>query len=337
MVDALNLIGVRAVPITLLLDGHGVIRYVNPKPDDLAVFLKTDYPAPAPTPREESPVPPEMALALDAVARNDAGLYNEALAGVAKRAAAHPEDAETQFRLGVLYRKRHDSSARKADDFHQAVAHWSRALALNPNQYIWRRRIQQYGPRLDKPYSFYDWVAEARKAITARGETPVALAVEPSGAEFATPSRSPAAEAAPAEKHPDPEGKLARDAAPLVRIESVVVPSTDPKAPGYRVHLVLTPDAAHQAHWNNESGASALWLDAPEGWTLSGNPLVLALPEKAGATSDEARAVEFELTPATAGSAPPVLTGAVFYYVCEGENGTCLYLRQDVRLLLEKR
>ena len=51
-------------------------------------------------------------------------------------------------------------------------------LDIDPNQYIWRRRIQQYGPRLDKPYPFYDWgAASAREEIAARGETPVGLTV----------------------------------------------------------------------------------------------------------------------------------------------------------------
>ena len=31
MVDSLNLLGVRAVPLTYLIDGQGVIRAVNPK------------------------------------------------------------------------------------------------------------------------------------------------------------------------------------------------------------------------------------------------------------------------------------------------------------------
>jgi hypothetical protein len=38
----------------------------------------------------------------------------------------------------------------------KAVQYWTMALDMDSNQYIWRRRIQQYGPRLEKPYSFYD-------------------------------------------------------------------------------------------------------------------------------------------------------------------------------------
>ena len=59
--------------------------------------------------------------------------------------------------------------------------------------------MQQYGPRLDKPYPFYDWVETAREEIRARGETPSPLRVEPAGAEHyfghginsSLPGRSP--------------------------------------------------------------------------------------------------------------------------------------------------
>jgi hypothetical protein len=45
-VDALNRLGYDAVPITYLIDEHGVIRYVNPMPADLETFLAATYPAP---------------------------------------------------------------------------------------------------------------------------------------------------------------------------------------------------------------------------------------------------------------------------------------------------
>ena len=69
---------------------------------------------------------------------------------------------------------RYDSAHRREGDFQRAVEAWSRALEIDPNNYIFRRRIQQYGPRLSKPYPFYDWVSRARDEITARGETPYA-------------------------------------------------------------------------------------------------------------------------------------------------------------------
>ena len=86
-------------------------------------------------------------------------------------ATGSPWYGPLQFRLGVAQRFQFDSSGgARTEDFQQAAEAWTRALASNPNQYIWRRRIQQYGPGLDKPYPFYDWVTQARDAIEARGE-----------------------------------------------------------------------------------------------------------------------------------------------------------------------
>src|SRR5207249_1815342 len=98
-----------------------------------------------------------------------------------------PESGPVHFRLSVAYRKRYDSDFRQPGDFERAVEQWSAALGSDPNQHIWRRRIQQSGPRLDKPYAFYDWVTTARKEIAERGEIPKSLSVEPAGAEIAHP------------------------------------------------------------------------------------------------------------------------------------------------------
>ena len=127
------------------------------------------------------------------------------------------------FRLGVAFRKRYDSDYREASDFQRAVQHWKIALDLDPNQYIWRRRIQQYGPRLDKPYPFYDWVPQARAAISTRGETPLELAVEPRGAEFAKPLEHFETGVDPVEE-PDPGGRIQRDEGQFVHAEATVVP-----------------------------------------------------------------------------------------------------------------
>ncbi len=82
---------------------------------------------------------------------------------------------------------RYDEAEGAEHDFVDAVEAWKEARRRDPNQYIWRRRIQQYGPVLDKPYPFYHWVAQARREIRARGEQPLPLTVEPSGAELAEP------------------------------------------------------------------------------------------------------------------------------------------------------
>ncbi|MCA9297991.1 MAG: tetratricopeptide repeat protein, partial [Phycisphaerales bacterium] len=192
LVDSLNLLGVERVPYAVCLDEAGVVQAINPDPGAFEAFMAR--PAVSGVAVEvEVPEPP---TGTDVGARRRASdlgvLFHGALDGAIEgyRAALdlEPEDATTHFRLGVAMRMRFERDGRTAD-FTGAIGHWGRALDLDPNQYIWRRRIQQYGPRLDKPYSFYDWVTEARAAIEARGETPVPLRVEPGGAEFAAPMR----------------------------------------------------------------------------------------------------------------------------------------------------
>src|SRR5262249_26459693 len=148
-----------------------------------------------------------------------------------------PADGPTQFRLGVAYRMRYESSDILPDDFQNAVNHWKAALELDPNQYIWRRRIQQYGPRLAKPYSFYEWVNFARKEIRARGEQPLPLVVEPSGAEFAYPSKA-FPDAGFHKKEPDPEGRIARDTEEFTRTEITSVPPVVSPGSSVRFHLL---------------------------------------------------------------------------------------------------
>src|SRR5207249_7023097 len=139
------------------------------------------------------------------------------------------------------YRTRCDSDGRVGDDFRRAVEYWAAALDLDPNQYIFRRRIQQYGPRLDKPYPFYDWVVTARQEIRARGETPVNLSVEPGGAEFAAPVKTFDVSQAPIATPPDPRKRILEDDR-FIRIETVTVPSAIAPGTSARAHVVFRPN-----------------------------------------------------------------------------------------------
>jgi hypothetical protein len=206
------------------------------------------------------------------------------------------------------------------------------ALELDPNQYIWRRRIQQYGPRLEKPYPFYDWVEQAREEIGARGEVPVTLAVEPAGAELAIPLQN-LASAEPAQQNPDPLGRIIRDDEQFVQIEAVSVPAIVAAGDAARVHLIFRPDQSMKAHWNNEVDDLLLWVDALPGWSIDRNLHTVANP--AAPVSHETRRLDFEVqceeeTPA----GEVILPAFVLYYVCEDEDGTCLYRRQDVAIPL---
>jgi hypothetical protein len=353
LVDPLNLLGVGVVPITALIDERGVVRRVVPPRSDPRVALAEFVAEPppdgaepaAPRTAHETPGRPPAdasprawrAHADDLAQRHldpARDLIDRAVAAYERALALDPRDAAAEFRLGVLWRMRYDHDAGRSEDFRHAVLHWGRALALDPNNYIWRRRIQQYGPRLDKPYPFYDWVREARAAIAARGETPVELRVEPRGAELARPSRSfgPTAEA-PAE--PDAQGRVLRDDGRFVRAQATPVPRH--VAPGgvSRVHIEFRTNRETDAHWNNEARGLVVWIDPPSGWRVDRRHVELPSPPRA--QSDEVRRVEIEVqAPRTlAGGEPFELPVYALYYVCQ-TGGPCLYRRQDVIVELER-
>ena len=177
LLDSLNLLGCKSIPFTLLIDEHGIVRYQNPKDAELAAFMEAHYPKPEQTATPETNPTrssPEGQLVWGGTAER-----NSAIESLTDRLKLSPNEATSHFRLGVAYRLRHDSAQAEKGDFEKAISSWKTALSIDPSQYIWRRRIQQYGPRLDKPYSFYDWVHQARKDITARGEIPHPLDAEP--------------------------------------------------------------------------------------------------------------------------------------------------------------
>ena len=323
LIDSQNLLDVSEVPLTFLIDESGVVRYRRPSDEDLKTFLATDYPDTARGGESLDPAPRSAEHLLLWGGESD---LDEAIALLDKRLRENPEDARAHFRLGVAYRKRYDSEARKADDFRSAVEHWGKALALDPNQYIFRRRIQQYGPRLDKPYPFYDWVPEARAAIRSRGESPVALRVEPGGAEFAEPVASFAGNAAPGDP-PDPDGRIFRDNE-LVLTETVTVPSVIASGESARVHVALRPNLSRKAHWNNEVDDLVFWADPPEGWLVDARYHEVAIPPEP--VSQETRRVEFEVKSPAGFTGTETIPGYALYYVCEDVDGTCLYRRQDL-------
>ncbi|MCB9895623.1 MAG: hypothetical protein H6839_14345 [Planctomycetes bacterium] len=358
LVDSLNLLRVEKVPYTILVDGDGMIRYVKPKDADLETFLKTDYKDDSLAESADRKAPDaeqldkrlgtlrkqklegqmgleeHLALADQLVLWGGEERLDAAIEMYSVVLDANAGVSRAWFRRGVAYRKRFDSERRRETDFASAVSDWEKALELNPNQYIWRRRIQQYGPRLDKPYSFYDWINEARKDITARGEKPAKLAVEPSGAEFAYPEKE--FKEGEAETKPDPEGKINRDGDKLISIDSVPVPGRIKAGEASRVHLTFSANAKLKAHWNNESGDSVAWVDVPDGWSVEKH--LFTLPAGEGATDTIERNIEFEVrAPKDAKAGKVKLTGYALYYVCEDADGTCLYLRQDFEVTLEVR
>ncbi|GAB4460169.1 MAG: hypothetical protein OHK0029_23740 [Armatimonadaceae bacterium] len=199
---------------------------------------------------------------------------------------------------------------------------------------LWGARIQQYGPRLDKPYPFYDWVETARAEIRSRGENPILLRAEPVGAEVATPLKSLTA-ASPV-KEPDPERKIALDGGEFVRIEAVTAPRRVQPGEPLRLHLVFRVNSERKAHWNNEAEPLRVWLSIPEGWEAEKRLLEVPLPPQP--TSDEVRELSVELRVGRGAQPGSVsVRGYALYNVCEDRDGVCLYRRQDFSRLVQIR
>ena len=235
------------------------------------------------------------------------------------------------FRLGVAYRSLYDLSKPADQDpvwFTKAATSWTNALNENPNQYIWRRRIQQYGPRQMKPYPFYDWVEKAQQEIAARGETPIELTVALSKAEIAQPNRKFTSETT--SENPDPEGKITRDDEEIVSLHSTVVPHKVTPGKTARVHLRFS---TNQGHWNNEAEPMVVWIEKSEAGKVSN--AMLTHPNGDGASSDEVRNLEFEFQTNADLTGETSLKAYALYYVCTDDDGQCLYRRQDLSIPIQ--
>lgn len=338
--DPLNRIPIRAVPVPIAIDEHGVVRSTRPNQQNFrTAFLEMEFPKPdSPLPRLQ-PEKPDLARMQrraseektlsawrelgDALILWTRDQQSEAIAAYQRALERKPKNAAILFRLGVAYRQRYEGASRQPNDFADAVKYWGEALQADPNHYIFRRRIQQYGPRLIKPYPFYDWVEQARRDVRQRGEKPVELSVAPSGAEIASPSRRFAPND-DSEASPDPQGRIDRDNS-WVRIQGVVVPHQIAAGESARIHLELRPN--REVHWNNEAEPLVVWLESTPGVTLRQRKLTAKQPR--AAESKEIRRLEFEAR-VSAGQAGPIpLRGFALYYVCEEVGGACLFRRQD--------
>ncbi|MFP3883204.1 MAG: hypothetical protein ACLFRT_13925 [Actinomycetota bacterium] len=348
--DPFNILGFPVVPVTYLLDTSGKVLLVQPlldRVDDIIDRIADESAAPGGSPDAGQVRSGPTSRAGKAPAANaDPRTWSEHSVSLAMwegtdrigeavdaaaRAAQRSDDPVHWFRLGVVLRMRYDSEFRQAGDFSDAVNAWSRALDADPNQYIWRRRLQQYGPRLAKPYPFYDWVPRARQDILSRGEQPTELVVEPHGAEYAQPASDIQTESTMDKgSEPDPEARVQADNRGLIEVETVVIPSAPRPGDSVRIHLILTPAHTRDAHWNNEAGYSELWVDPPPGWKINDNHQ--HLPVGTGDVSDETRHLELEVAVPDTAETSETINGYLLYYVCEGSAGVCVYLRQDLEI-----
>ncbi len=332
--DPFNMTGSKVVPRYLLIDEHGVVQSTGARPDDLAAFLTTAYPA---VDAKDPPAGSGLELFEATMAKKgspEAAYYgalsnllwntgngDKAMLALKAYARERPDDAEAQWRLGVAFRMRYDSLERHDGDFQLAIDHWRRGIDLDPRHYIYRRRLQQYGPRLHKPYPFYSWVDEARAAL---GESAPPLIAPLTRSERAGPrAGSPAAQEA---REPDPKNEI-ESLKKLMDVETAVAWSD--RGDGVaRAHVVLRPSGRRVLLWDAEAGPVTIWLRLPEGWRTESNLLTYTLTGEDRA--EEQVVVDFELH--TGKPAAGTIQAYALYYACLDGPGECRYLRHDFEI-----
>ena len=95
---------------------------------------------------------------------------------------------------------------------------------------------------------------------------------------------------------------------------------------------MFRPSLDDDVHWTNDAGPLTFAVGGKA--EVDRRVVVADLPKGLDA-SQETRQVDFEIMiPKGAGSEVTVDCYAV-YYICEGAEGECLYLRQDVPVVIE--
>ena len=347
--------GLAVVPVAVLIDEHGIVQSTRFRTADIEelVAQEVEPPSAKPSTLDEKWANAESVKAnfdwtnastREAIWFGDVSLKSKQLSdalkayeyALEKAQASDDKDIrdmvpEINFRLGVVMRARYDNKELGSpSDFEQASKFWTAARAGNPNQYIWRRRIEQYGPRQIKPYPFYDWVSEAFSDIVARGDQPVALTVPLSGAEIAKPSKRPIKKSSKSQpKNPDPDAKitLVDDQNPLIGHVSTIVPSRIKPGQTVRVHLQFFPE--DNGKWNNESSPMQVWINDSENGVSSRR--LIEVPNAEDATSKEPRTVEFEFQ-TNKDAATGIVSGFALFNVCTDDDGQCLFRRRNFKI-----
>ncbi len=323
LADQLDLLDLDTVPLTVAVDEYGIVRYTElPMAATKTIgetFIDRTYPKPSALPAADRGAFPSIRS------------WSAAIETFERQVQRSPGDGSAHFRLGSAYRARYDSSDRRATDFADAERHWARALDIDPNRYIWRRRLQQYGPRMAEPYAFFDWIRDARKEIAARGDTPIPLAVEPGDSEFEKPDPKVTALKAP-EREPDPRGRLRRDTGDFIAVESATVPAEPSAGESVRVHVAFRPNTRTKAHWNNSVDPLVYWMTPPRGVDVASRAVVA--PNADTEVSQETRTVEYDVKLPETAHDRVTIPGYAVYYVCEDVNGVCMYRRQDITVTI---
>lgn len=339
--DSITKLGAAAVPIFIGIDEYGIVQSTKLRPSGLESFLSKTFEPPANVAKKlekdvdysalvsESDTAENLCLLGDQemLFRSSAAKsYDNAISSYRSALEKAPESGAIMFRLGAAYRQRYDEHSHDDADFDMASKYWTMALDSNPRQYIWRRRIEQYGPRLQKPYPFYDWVSTAIEEIKQRGEVPIELQVELTQSELADRSKPDYADA---NVRPEGAEDVQRDVGNFISIESTLVPGYVKAGKPATLHLRLVPTGAK---WNNESNPLTVWIES-ESAKLSKQLLTFENPNQPN--SKENRSLELDILVGES-SESCSLKGFALYTICT-EDGVCMFQRQDFQVEVPRR
>jgi len=367
-VDSLNLLNLEVVPVPVAIDASGIVRDQQLTPKTVVSrFIEAKFPKittsvsfnRAETPNiaslriraEEQPTAKVWSDLGDVcflwnhsdrqTPTHDRSKLCDPVLAYSKAVQLDSTDGRLKFRLGVALLQRSESKLRLYGDAQKAIRSWGEALRINPNQYVWRRRIQQYGPRLNKPYNFYFWVAQARKEITARGDEPVDLGTEPQGSELEPPRRrrdtsgtdKNNSRLAVQAKACGTSARIQVDSHNFIEIEPMSVPATVRPGDVVRLRISFRVNPRSMPFWNNEADDLTVCLDLPHTVKLGEGQLNYPNPDLP--ETRDMRTVEFEIAVAKFVKDGPLDVPAhALYYVCENRGGKCRYLRKDFNLSL---
>ncbi|MEO1698229.1 MAG: hypothetical protein AAFU73_13100 [Planctomycetota bacterium] len=294
--DPFALCGLERVPLALLVDEDARIRAVGADPRAFADELGPRLVEPLGLPHLPAAAPRAGGFRVTRAAtdRTDGtrralarllmgGAFTDVSGGptldadvaelerAAASAGAVPED---RFRLAVALRMRAETPRARADDFQRALDEWRAALAARPERLVWRRRIQRFGPLLDRPDSFYGW---ARPAVHAGARLVVPLG---EGESAPRTTRIPGGRPSAERTAPPPDAaERSRDGGRAVRVETAVALNTGAlgskvrvPAGAARVHVTLRPRPgvlwADAGPGGFEPAPPVLWLEVPDGWQV---------------------------------------------------------------------
>lgn len=340
-VDALNLLELKAVPVTLLLDPDGRISRISPDRDSFAESLENLEPPPPP-PDPEALWKPWIGEAERLFLSEDKS-FTRMISQLETRLKSlppqSPQTALTCFRLGVVTKAREESPDSEPTDFARAVDFWQRALDQDPNQYIWRRRIQQYGPRLAKPYPFYDWVPQALEDLNRRGTPWDGSPISLTGSEVTPPEQNDPDQTA--HPNPDPDNKINHLApASSIHVSLAAIPKNFKPGETVRVHVQFRLTQPLVRQWNNEAEPAILHIPQTV-WTPQPLNLVWDSFPTESANSSETRSFDFEITvpesdpsPIASGNSIHIPAFLVSHF-CDKLTGVCYLARRDAPVTLE--